>query len=216
MHVLLADSSNESACGCGALLREVDPSATIYRALSLRDTLSVVKDYPHLDMIVWHACVQTEEKYRLVRSLADMAMGIPIVIFSKETGPLHVAMAIQSGANGYILLPKRRALIVEILRLVLSGGSYFPASMLIDRIREGSGCGAQKSVQDDARRELTPRQKDVLNLLVEGRTNKQIADTLGIAEATAKLHVSALLRAMDVRTRDEAIQLTRPDIALAN
>jgi DNA-binding NarL/FixJ family response regulator len=217
MHVLLADNSDESACGCQALLRRIDRDVTIYRATSLIDTLTSVKDCPRIDLIVWHACEQTEEKFRLVRRLADTVMGIPIVIFAKTTAAAQVAMAIRAGANGYIALPTRRALIVEILRLVLSGGTYFPTSVLADKLQEDeTSLAVHQSVQEEARRGLTPRQKDVLELLVEGRTNKEIADSLGIAEATAKQHVSALLRAMQVRTRDEAIQLARPDIALAN
>jgi DNA-binding NarL/FixJ family response regulator len=210
MFVLLADSSNESACGCGSLLRELDCDATIYRALSLNEALTQLKIHPRLDLIVWHACVQTDEAFELARSMADMAMGVPIVILSKVKSPAQLGRAMQSGVNGYICLPARRALILEILRLVLSGGAYFPASILIDRIQEDAAPGSRRIVPEDAPRSLTPRQKDVLGLLVDGRTNREIAGSLGISEATAKLHVSALLRAMDVRTRDEAVRRARP------
>lgn len=216
MFVLLADGSNESACGCGSLLREVNADATIFRAECLRDTLPIAREQPQLDLIVWHASHQTEEEFRLVRNLADMAVGIPIVVFAKQASTVQVAMAMQAGINGYVVLPTQRALIIEILRLVVSGGTYLPASLLTDRLRADIALGGEDNVPIDTRRGLTPRQQEVLELLVEGRTNRDIAESLGIAEATAKLHVSALLRAMDVRTRDEAIQRARPDIALAN
>ena len=215
MDVLVADSSDASAYGCTALLQQLNPDVTIYRATSLSNALDHVKDQPRIDMIVWHAREQTEEKFRLVRRLAELAMGIPIVILAKASGPAQVAMAIQSGANGYIALPSRKGLILEILRLILSGGTYFPASMLTDKVRGAAASGKHRSAAEHIHRGLTPRQKDVLELLVKGRTNKEIAGSLQIAEATAKLHVSALLRAMDVRSRDEAIQLTRSGIAHA-
>ena len=72
MNVLLADNSNESACGCESLLRELDLGATIHRAMSLRDALTLVKDLPQLDLIVWHAGVQTNEKFSRLQSLAAM------------------------------------------------------------------------------------------------------------------------------------------------
>jgi len=213
MYVLVADSSSKSACGCGSLLQQLDPGVTVYRAASLGETLDRIKDYARIDMIVWHARAQTEEKFRMVRRLAELAMGIPIVILAKSAGPAQVAMAIQSGANCYIPLPSRKALIVEVLRLILSGGTYFPGSMLTDKVREEAAISRKRNVREELRRGLTPRQKDVLELLVEGRTNKEIAESLGIAEATAKLHVSALLRIMDVRSRDEAVQITGPGTA---
>ena len=216
MYVLLADRSDESACGCESLLREVNSNATIFRARCLHDALPVATRHPQLDLIVWHAGQQKEEDFHLIRNLADLAVGIPIVVFAKQATPVQVAMAMQSGINGFILLPTQRVLIIEILRLVVSGGTYFPASLVTDRVREGMELGGERSIKNDAPRRLTPRQQDVLELLVEGRTNKEIADSLGIAEATAKLHVSALLRAMEVRTRDEAIQRLRPSVTRAN
>jgi len=212
MNVLVVDNFDESACGCESLLRQLAPNMTIYRAQSLRDAIGRITDYAHIDLIVWHACKQTEAQFRLMRRLAEMAMGVPIIIFAKATGPAQIAMAIQSGANGYVPLPGRKALIVEILRLVISGGTYFPASGLTDKLRDDVSAGRRRSAPVELHRRLTPRQKDVLALLVEGRTNREIAESLGIAEATAKLHVSALLRIMDVRTRDEAIQLSRPGV----
>jgi len=85
--------------------------------------------------------------------------------------------------------------------------------MLTDKVRDELAVSRKRNVREELRRGLTPRQKDVLELLVAGRTNKEIAGSLGIAEATAKLHVSALLRIMDVRSRDEAIQITGPRAA---
>jgi DNA-binding NarL/FixJ family response regulator len=177
--------------------------------------LDRVKDHLHIDMIVWHADEPSEDKFRLVRRLAELAMGIPIVILANRAGPAQIAMAIEAGANGFIMLPTRKSLIVEVLRLVLAGGTYFPGSMLTDKIREEMMGSHHSAPREELRRGLTPRQKEVLRLLTEGCTNKEIAESLGIAEATAKLHVSALLRIMDVRTRDEAIQLARPDKAYA-
>lgn len=213
MYVLVADNSNEAACGCGYLLRQLDPDVIVYRATSLSDMLDCVKDYLHIDMIVWHADEPSEGDFRLIQRLAELAMGIPIVILAKGAGPAQVAMAIEAGANGFVVLPSRKSLIVEVLRLILSGGMYFPGSMLTDKIREEVSGGRRQAPREELRRGLTPRQKEVLRLLAEGCTNKEIAESLGIAEATAKLHVSALLRIMDVRTRDEAIQLARPDRA---
>jgi DNA-binding NarL/FixJ family response regulator len=56
---------------------------------------------------------------------------------------------------------------------------------------------------------LTPRQKDVLSLLARGRSNKEIARMLGIAEATIKIHTAALLRVLGVRNRTEAAVVAR-------
>ena len=68
--------------------------------------------------------------------------------------------------------------------------------------RAGEGDSAES---DDQLARLTPRQRDVLQLLARGQSNKQIADVLGLAPGTVKIHISRILRAFKVQNRTQAV-----------
>lgn len=108
--------------------------------------------------------------------------------------------AVLAGASGYLLKQVRGSDLVDAVRRVAAGQSLLdPAvtSALLRRIREGS-------VEDERLASLTEQERKVLHLLAEGRTNRQIADTLFLAEKTVKNYVSNLLSKLGMSRRTEA------------
>jgi DNA-binding NarL/FixJ family response regulator len=120
----------------------------------------------------------------------------PVVVVSGASEPGVITQAIELGAMGFI--PKSTSMdrFLPALRLVLSGGTYVPAEVL-RAPAPGQGGTAEF--------ELSPRQREVLALLTEGLSNKLIARRLDISENTTKIHVSAVLAALKVQTRAQAI-----------
>jgi DNA-binding NarL/FixJ family response regulator len=105
-----------------------------------------------------------------------------------------------SGAMGFIPKSSSNDVMISALRLVLSGGRYLPPEIML----------AAGSATDDApvsaeRLHLTDRQREVLGGVAQGKSNKQISRELGLAEATVKIHVTAILRALKVTSRAQAI-----------
>jgi DNA-binding NarL/FixJ family response regulator len=130
---------------------------------------------------------------RLQREHPDL----PVVVMSGEDEARLVREALQRGALGYVPKSSRPAVILQALRLVLSGGTYVPREIM------GGDDGAPPKAP--AGLGLTPRQAEVLPLLLAGKSNKQICRELGMAEGTVKSHVAAIFKALGVTTRVQAV-----------
>ena len=104
---------------------------------------------------------------------------------------------------GFIPKSSTADVMLSALRLVFSGGVYLPSLMLGQPAPDrAAGPRPAARVEDLG---LTPRQYEVLTLLGQGKSNKEIAQALGLAEGTVKLHVSAILKALNASNRTHAV-----------
>jgi DNA-binding NarL/FixJ family response regulator len=142
---------------------------------------------------------------------------LPVVVVSGTSDPDTILEALDLGAMGFIPKTSTRDLLLNAVRLVASGGIYVPVEALKARggpPGEAPGAGADRSPVDLG---LTSRQRDVLVLLLKGLPNKLIARKLDLAENTVKVHVRAVLQALHVNTRTQAlIAATRLGLRLEN
>ena len=137
------------------------------------------------------------EVCRVVRSV-DPAIAALILTSYDDDDALFAA--IMAGAAGYLLKQVRGEDFVETVRRVAAGQSMLdPAvtAQVLDRLRNGPP-------QDPATNQLTPKEHEVLELIGEGLTNRQIATRLCLAEKTVKNYVSALLAKLGVESRTQA------------
>ena len=130
---------------------------------------------------------------------------LPIIVVSAEESGALVRELIDCGVAGFIPKSDSAAVVLQAVRLVLSGGTYAPLRFLI-----GHGAGREPgngaaAASPPAVHGLTQRQLDVLALLARGLPNKLIARELGLSEGTVKVHLLAIFRALDVRNRTEAV-----------
>lgn len=124
------------------------------------------------------------------RALSAAAPKVPIVIVTASEPNAELHRLVREGARGVVHKRAAGSELLSVLRFVLAGGTHLPAELLSVPTRE-----------DDA---LTDRQREVLALLAGGASNKEIADRLRIAEATVRVHVSSVLRALGVENRTQA------------
>jgi DNA-binding NarL/FixJ family response regulator len=124
--------------------------------------------------------------------LRDAAPATPVVVLSATEDSRKIKQAIAAGAKGYVPKSAGRDILLNALRLVLSGGVYLPINIM------------ESPAPAATAEQLTPRQRDVLQWLVRGKSNKEIADLLGMAENTVRVHVAAIFRYLDVKNRTEA------------
>lgn len=122
-----------------------------------------------------------------------------VVIFSAHDDPESILSAVRAGARGYVVKGAPGDEIVAAIREVGAGGSYFrgpSADAIADEVR--------RPRDPDG---LTPREREVIRLVGDGFSNKQIAQRLGIAERTAKFHVRQIMAKLGADNRAQAVAL---------
>jgi len=115
------------------------------------------------------------------------------LVLTTYDGDEDIHQAIAAGALGYIIKGMSHETLVEALRRVRSGSLFLPAPVMRSL--------ADRTPNSD----LSPREREVLTLMVRGNSNKEIAGTLGITEATVKCHVSVILLRLGVTDRTQAV-----------
>jgi DNA-binding NarL/FixJ family response regulator len=153
---------------------------------------------PHLVLLDLKLAGGTE----LLQLIHREHLMLPVIVISGSDDTEDALHALSAGAMGYV--PQRSDLntLVEALHLVLAGGTYVPP---LARLAEPLAPEATQLPPDWAHLPLTPRQKHVLNLLIQGLPNKLIARELGVSVDTVKDHVAAVLKALGVSSRTQAV-----------
>lgn len=140
----------------------------------------------------------------LVR-LRAAARGAPVVVVSSLADPRVIASCLQAGAAGFIPKHSAREVFREALARVAAGQVFVPPGVTLEE-EPPPGTPAEALARLAL---LTRQQARILELICEGKLNKQIAYELAIADATVKAHVTALMRKLGVQTRTQAVLLAR-------
>jgi DNA-binding NarL/FixJ family response regulator len=130
------------------------------------------------------------------------APAMAVVVASGQEDAPTIRAVLSAGARGFFPKSAAPELLMQALRLVQAGGVYVPAAVLAD-----FHDGFPPARADTAG--LTPRQFAVLHCLLRGLPNKLIARELGLTEGTVKIHIAAILRALQARNRTEAVLRAR-------
>lgn len=143
--------------------------------------------------------------FELLQQIHREHLLLPVVIVSGSDETEDALQAIGAGAMGYV--PERSDLntLVQALHLVLAGGTYVPPLKPRGDDAPAPAAAVPAAAPDWAELPLTPRQKHVLHLLTQGLSNKLIARELGVSVDTVKDHVAAVLKALGVNSRTQAV-----------
>lgn len=204
MKILIADDHPLVRDALARTVRLVQPGAEIVEADSYTGAEQAMRDdAPALALLDLHMPgMNGVEGVRRLR--ARFAHG-PLLVASGEDDPVVIRAVFAAGAVGFLPKSESAEVLQQALRLVLGAGSYMPRQALADL---GDGAQGAPAPRPDAGK-LTPRQLDVLRSLMRGQPNKLIARELGLTEGTVKIHIAAILRALQARNRTEAVVMAR-------
>ncbi len=136
--------------------------------------------------------------------MREKAPTLPVVVISGTNDRESILAALDLGAMGFIPKTAPRDVLLGAVRLVASGGVYIPVEA-VSAQAAGPVTHKPAAQAKPADLGLSERQAEVLSELLKGLPNKLIARKLGISENTTKVHVSAVLRALGVSTRTQAL-----------
>ena len=180
------------------------PGAKFVEASSLETLQRAIAEYPDADLILLDLRMPGAKGFSSLLFLRAEHPAVPVIVVSASEDPSVVQRALDFGASGFIPKSSRIETIGESLRTVLSGGVSAPG-MPERRSR------ADEKDRDMARRlsTLTPQQLKVLIMLAEAQSNKNIAGSLMITEATVKAHITGILRKLGLERRTQAAILAQ-------
>ncbi|HYY04634.1 MAG TPA: response regulator transcription factor [Gaiellaceae bacterium] len=155
------------------------------------------------DVILMDVRMPNLDGVEATRRLVESGTRAHILVLTTFDLDEYVYAAVQAGASGFLLKDVQPAELVDTIRVVAAGNSLFgPAATrrLIEQFASVRGTPATATVEA-----LTEREREVLRLLAQGRSNAELANQLYLSEATVKTHVSAVLRKLGVRDRVQAV-----------
>lgn len=135
---------------------------------------------------------------------------VNIIVLTVHDDSEYVAELINAGAKGYILKDVEPARVVEAVRTVSRGEAFIPPALMTKFIQHLQGTaetaaeGGAAVQRAKGAYQLTERELEVLQLIVDGKSNREIADILIISEKTVKNHVTNILRKLDLNDRTQA------------
>ncbi|EXJ10822.1 MULTISPECIES: response regulator [Nitrincola] len=217
--ILIADDHplfRDAICG---VIQSAFEGAEIIETENLDNALEIATQDDELDLVLLDLNMPGMNGLNGLISIRNEAPTIPVVIVSAEDEKQVVLQAITCGAVGFISKSSPRAQMTEALQQILNGNVYLPPDIIRQSSEQDSRRNRRQLMQKDVPTELlqslTRRQLLVLERMVKGESNKQIAYNLNIAETTVKAHVSAILSKLGVHNRVQAI-LAASDIDFSN
>ncbi|WP_207461896.1 response regulator transcription factor [Azospirillum sp. SYSU D00513] len=207
MNVLLADDHLLFRDGLRRLLHQLAQDLTFFEASSFDEVRSFCDSGTAFDLLLIDLGMPGWNGFS---DLSDIRQRLPkalMVVVSASERRSDLMAALEAGAAGYIPKSSSAKVLLGALQLVLAGGVYLPAQAIrgdIDTAEDAGVADVMNGLPAGSADQLTPRQREVLTRLRDGKSNKQIAIELGLTEGTVKVHVTAILRLLGVRNRTQA------------
>ena len=217
MHIVIADDHDLVRDGLRAHVQVLAPQAHVLEASSCGDVVALARTCPHPDLVLLDLNMpgmDVADGGRLdgmggLRAITGAFPGVPVVIVSGYSDTATVTAALRSGARGFVPKTYPSKILLAALRKVMSGDIFVPD------VAPLPGTGVWPPPMDLATgqgpmhplRRVSSREATVLQLLVRGLTNKEIALQLGLKEITVKVHLQHAYRKIGASNRADAVRI---------
>ncbi len=210
MRIVLADDHGLIRDGIKPFLYELSDDVTILEAGDFDTALTLAEEREIPDLVLLDLKMPGMNGFSGLQTMASRFPSVPVVIMSGYFDRKDVLDALDCGAAGYIPKTMSGPAMLNALRLILSGEKYLPSSAFNDDGKEDARPGPEApaaKAKNDSLSALTAREVEILKLLIEGRTNKEIARDLDLQEITIKIHVRNVYRKINASNRAQAVSI---------
>ncbi len=211
MKILIADDHELFLKGLEMILTDYDADWQLVCAKDYTEIFEIIDRDKDFDLILTDLAMPGAHWLDGITRIHSTLPDVPIIILSAVFDREIVQKTIELGAAGYIPKTSSKAVILSALNLVISGGVYIPPELLkntqqseFNLLKQVEKLPPERDVKEKVKI-LSPRQIDVIRLISKGCSNKQIAYELGLTEGTVKLHVTAILKLLNVYNRTGAV-----------
>ncbi len=198
--LLLVDDHAVLRDGLRNIFELEDDISVVGEAVSGEDAIEKVK-LCQPDVVLMDINMPKKNGVEVTGILKKQYPGIKVLVLTMHSHDEFFMAAIREGADGYLLKDAPSNQVIEAIRTVARGESVIHPSMT-KKLLSFHQQNQQEQVQDSS---LTEREREVLMCLVEGLSNKEIAERLFISDKTVKIHVSKIFKKFDVKSRSQVV-----------
>ena len=203
MRILLLDDHRLFLDGLAHVLQQLGDDIEIQEAQSTQHALTLIDDGGGMDLILADLSLPGLDGFAFLDALRQRRVTTPVVVISGTTDITEIKRVLDMGALGFIPKSLDARSLIAALKQVMHGDIYLPPD-LWQAILDAPPAAQNGHKNGDS--QIGKRQREVLQLMAEGKSNKEIATILHVAETTVKSHVGTLFKALDVRNRTACVR----------
>ena len=198
--ILLADDHALVRRGVRLILDSEPDLSVVAEAGDGAEALALARVHA-IDLAVLDVAMPRLTGLQATREIKALAPDVQVLILSMHDDERYLFEALKAGAAGYVLKQKADQDLVDAIRAVARGESFLTNSAMGSLVREWMADGSS-----GPREPLTPREQQVLKLIAEAHTNREISEFLALSEKTVEHHRSSILRKLGMRDRVELVR----------
>jgi DNA-binding NarL/FixJ family response regulator len=203
VRILLADDHNILRDGMRLLLERQPGFSVVGEAADGREIVQLTQEHSP-DVVVMDIAMPNMNGIEATRRIVEKFPNTGVVILSMHYDESYVIRSLKAGARAYLLKDAMKAELIAAIRAVAEGRSFF--SPRISRILQEDYVEALgRKGADDSYELLTEREREILQLVAEGKTNKEIADALNVSVYTVDTHRTHILQKLNLHSVPEVI-----------
>jgi DNA-binding NarL/FixJ family response regulator len=201
MKILIVDDHALVRRGMSYVVKEGFPDADVSEAESAAAALVILRA-KKIDLALVDVRMPDLDGLELLRTVKAEWPDIPVIMLSTYENAPYVKRALADGASGYLLKDATPEDLSQAINVALSGSGNVLSPRVIQNLFDDAESGSQNGRRSEF--SLTQRENDILGLLAEGRSNREIAQALYLSEKTVKAHLAAIFRKLGVTNRTQA------------